>query len=184
VNIKRCLVGALLAVGLVFATLSPAMATDGPEGVPITHGHYFTDASIGSVATPLSLAYAWLDKGKTWSFSAPGHPSDVTLKFQSDDNLVMYKNGTTVLWASHTVGSGATQLLFQRDGNLVLYTAGYQKAVWSSKSQNKCLSPEQPALSTQSDGNMVIYCGTVLILGGEFGWLGDKAVWSTRTNGS
>ncbi|MEZ0091775.1 hypothetical protein [Streptacidiphilus sp. EB129] len=49
------------------------------------------------------------------------------LDMQTDGNLVEYKTdhnqGTReVCWASNTMNSGATHVVYQRDGNFVLYT--------------------------------------------------------------
>jgi hypothetical protein len=55
---------------------------------------------------------------------SPG--GNVLLQMQSDSNLVLYgatSSGWVPLWATNTVGSGATLAAFQSDGNLVLYTA-------------------------------------------------------------
>ncbi len=125
----------------------------------------------------MSLPYAWLNRGSTWTFG------NVDLILQNDGNLVMYRKGnhSIVYWKTNTVGSGATQLLFQRDGNLVLYTANYARAVWASGTSNKCGGWETPALSTQGDSNMVVYCAT-RIGNGSASWAMDD-IWSTKTNG-
>ncbi len=84
------------------------------------------------------------------------------LIFQTDSNLVLYKSGGVPIWATMTVGNGATRMVMQGDGNLVLYDkAG--KPVWNSG------TPGHPGarLIMQGDGNAVIY-------GPD-----NKALWST-----
>lgn len=170
--LRSTLTTAAVVAALLVGTQSPALAVTGPEGLPIVAGAYFPDVTVGGVHTPLSLPYAWLDKGKTWSFG------NVDLVLQTDGNLVMYRHGnhSIIYWKTNTAGSGATQLLFQHDGNLVLYTSGYARAVWSSGTHNRCTSAETPALSLQSDSNFVIYC-----------WANNRSylhwVWATGTAG-
>ncbi|MFB9321996.1 hypothetical protein [Cryptosporangium minutisporangium] len=72
-----------------------------------------------------------------------------------------------------THNMNATQMLWQQDGNLVLYTAGYARAVWSSRTHNKCTGSRFPYLTTQSDNNLVIYCGAE----------GTNALWASNTAG-
>jgi hypothetical protein len=158
-------------VALLIGAQQPALA-NGPEGLPVTLGAYYPNSYVGSVHTPLSLPYQWLDRGNTWSFG------NVDLVMQTDGNLVMYRhnNHSIVYWASNTSGSGATQLLLQRDGNLVLYTAGYARAVWASHTPNKCYTSETPAISLQSDSNFVIYCRA-----NNASYI--RPIWATGTNG-
>ena len=52
------------------------------------------------------------------------------LKFQADQNLVLYEDGVAV-WASHTAGSGGYKLHMQNDGNVVLYTEDLNP-LWST----------------------------------------------------
>jgi len=62
---------------------------------------------------------------------------------QTDSNLVIYSvtsSGWVPLWATNTVGSGASHAEFQSDGNLVLYTP-QGTPVWSSGTySNPCAS--------------------------------------------
>lgn len=77
------------------------------------------------------------------------------LLFQSDGNLVVYKNEPSIanaLWASQTHGKPAVICTMQSDGNLVLYDAGV-RAFWSS---NTYVHPGS-RLIMQDDGNLVIY---------------------------
>lgn len=74
------------------------------------------------------------------------------LTFQNDGNLVLYyKNSSSPIWASNTVGKG-TRAIFQSDGNLVVYNISNQ-AVFSSNTNNK----KAEKLTVQDDGNLVIY---------------------------
>jgi len=163
---------ATAVAALLIGVQQPASAATGPEGVPITLGAYYPNVYVGTVHTPLSLPYQWLDQGNTWSFG------NVDLAMQTDGNLVMYRHNdhSIVYWKTDTKGKGATQLLFQRDGNLVLYTAGYKDHVWASNTNNKCYSYETPALSLQSDSNFVIYCRA-----NDFSYI--RYIWASGTNG-
>jgi len=78
-----------------------------------------------------------------------------TVYLQGDGNLVLYSNssaGMKAVWASWTVGTGASQLIMQADGNLVLYTDSF-KPVWSTGTGNKGSS----YFKMQEDGNLVLY---------------------------
>lgn len=86
------------------------------------------------------------------------------LYLQTDGNLVLY-SPTKAIWASNTVGSGATQLIMQADGNLVLYNKQGQP-VWNSGTPGH--GPSN--LNVQPDGNLVIYANS-------------GATWASNTNG-
>lgn len=79
--------------------------------------------------------------------------SAVALVPQPDSNLVLTRTDTgRAMWASSTVGSGATTLSMQTDGNLVLYRPGGH-AFWAA-------SPHDHTgvkFTLQGDGNGVIY---------------------------
>jgi hypothetical protein len=90
---------------------------------------------------------------------------DYTLIMQGDDNLVLYQ-GSTALWASNTVGSGADEAIMQGDGNLVLYTSS-GTPVWASNTAGNAGA----YLDVQNDGNVVIYSAS------------GTALWSTGTAG-
>ena len=90
----------------------------------------------------------------------------ITLVFQADGNLVLYKKNGAPIWASGSQGKGGTRVDFQTDGNLVIYN-GSNKAVWSTGTHNKGVT----SLVAQTDGNLVIYDG------------GRKSKWDTNTNG-
>jgi hypothetical protein len=68
----------------------------------------------------------------------------------------------------HVQGHRDAQADQRRSGHL-LYTAGYAKAVWSSK----CTGLKFPYLATQSDNNLVVYCGIE----------GTNALWVSNTAG-
>ncbi|CAJ1394019.1 unnamed protein product, partial [Effrenium voratum] len=53
--------------------------------------------------------------------------------------------------------NGMYKLFLQNDANLVIYDI-YDRATWSSDTQNKCPNAS-PELVLQSDGNLVLYCG-------------------------
>lgn len=100
------------------------------------------------------------------------HPGEVkisqngqySLAFQKDSNLVIY-NIQHPLWATDTVGKGATLLVFQGDGNLVLYRNS--TPLWSS---NTAGNPSA-VLNFQTDGNLVIYKNS-----------SGPELWSTHTS--
>lgn len=71
---------------------------------------------------------------------------------QGDGNLVQYTAGGGVVWATMTMGSGATWMAMQSDGNLVLYTASGAPR-WSSGTGGMGPSSAQ----VQGDGNLVVY---------------------------
>jgi hypothetical protein len=73
------------------------------------------------------------------------------LVLQGDGNLVLY-SPTRAIWASWTVGTGASKLVMQSDGNLVLYRSDWTP-VWDSHSGGKGSS----RLIIQPDGNLVVY---------------------------
>jgi hypothetical protein len=74
------------------------------------------------------------------------------LSYQGDGNLVLYQNNGEVLWASHTAGTTAGEVVMQQDGNLVVYNRG-GRAVWASGTA----SHPGSHLEVQVDGNVVIY---------------------------
>ena len=62
-----------------------------------------------------------------WAPSGAGN----RLILQADQNLVLY-SGSTVVWASNTVGSGAIWLSMRDDGTFALFNAANQE-VWASE---------------------------------------------------
>lgn len=61
------------------------------------------------------------------------------LDMQSDGNLVFY-SGSVTLWATGTVGSGATVLMMWPSGNLTLYASGWVQ-VWTAPLRSGVNSP-------------------------------------------
>jgi Alpha-L-arabinofuranosidase B, catalytic/Carbohydrate binding module (family 6) len=90
---------------------------------------------------------------------------DYSLIMQGDGNLVLYQ-GSTALWASNTVGSGADEAIMQGDGNFVLYTSA-GSPVWASNTPGN----SGAYLEVQNDGNVVVYSASGTVL------------WSTGTAG-
>jgi hypothetical protein len=78
------------------------------------------------------------------------------LAYQSDGNLVLYKNYSNrdrrSVWASNTNGSPVSRLSMQGDGNLVI-GPGWGPAPWASNTDGNPGS----RLLVQDDGNVVIY---------------------------
>ena len=87
------------------------------------------------------------------------------LIMQGDGNLVLYE-GSTALWASNTVNSGAAKAIMQGDGNFVLYTSS-GAAVWASNTAGN----SGAKLTLQNDGNLVIYSSS------------GAALWASNTSG-
>ncbi|GAA0235289.1 hypothetical protein [Cryptosporangium japonicum] len=173
---RRVIITVLVAAASVLFAAGPAQAfpatacdrTAGPEGRPGDYKDY-TSPLDRTVWTHNMYACQWLDNGKSWTF----YKGTATLRMVNGD-LGVYNKAGVRKWHTNTAGSGATQMLWQQDGNLVLYTSGYGRAVWASNTANKCdRYSEFPILATQSDNNLVIYCGIA----------GTKAIWATHTNG-
>ena len=87
------------------------------------------------------------------------------LILQGDGNLVLYE-GSTALWASNTVNSGAVKATMQGDGNFVLYTSA-GSPVWASNTAGN----SGAKLSLQNDGNLVITSASGAVL------------WASNTSG-
>lgn len=85
------------------------------------------------------------------------------LIFQVDGNLVLYKNGSQVIWAVNVQNciptpNVAVRARFETDGNLSIYYAlqnnpTQEFSVWSTNTQGHPNS----RLIVQNDGNVVIY---------------------------
>jgi pimeloyl-ACP methyl ester carboxylesterase len=86
--------------------------------------------------------------------------------YQTDGNLVLYRNDGTPLWASHTSGTAAGQAAMQGDGNLVIYDT-YGTPLWASHTNGYAGA----WLQVETSGNVVVYAP------------GGAPVWSTGTAG-
>lgn len=108
-----------------------------------------------------------------------------TLVMQHDGNLVLYRyinNNLSVLWASHTMNSGAHRLEMQADGNLVLYRPD-NTPVWASNTVGHSSLPNnQNTLILQTDGNLVMYRQAHAVVGGAIKKVYDVVPWATGTN--
>lgn len=91
----------------------------------------------------------------------------VYLIFQSDGNLVVYRNDGAVVWHSDTYGKGGRQAVMQADGNFVIYGQGGE-ALWHTGTGG---SPGAYA-QIQSNGAFVICTGTPLWA--RVGWAPSK----------
>jgi hypothetical protein len=126
-----------------------------------------------------------LYRGKTalWSSVTGGNPGGYAA-MQTDGNLVVYSASGTALWSSVTGGNAGAHLAVQDDGNLVMYSkAG--KALWwrniyiATLPEGYKLDGGQAVVSAnreyflteQTDGNLVLYKGSVT--GGP-----HKVVWA------
>lgn len=84
---------------------------------------------------------------------------------QFDGNLVLYKNGTQVLWSNNKSGQRVHFTAMQTDGNFVTYNTLFQSIFSSNTSGNP-----GAVIIMQDDGNLVIYRNGI-------------ARWSTNTGG-
>jgi hypothetical protein len=84
------------------------------------------------------------------------------LIMQGDGNLVLYKTGQGVIWATNTEGKGKGpyKLVFQSDNNLVIYDS-IGSVLWATNTEGKTAT----RLILQNDGNLVIYNGHTPIWG-------------------
>jgi hypothetical protein len=117
-----------------------------------------------------------------WASNTGGRPN-ARLVMQTDGNLVIY-HGSVPIWASHTQNNPGAYLILQDDGNLVMRAAD-GRVIWSPNAVPTRLysgqqlfgdrnwqvfSPDRRyRMVMQSDGNAVIYDGSV-------------AIWASHTN--
>ena len=147
-----CASASVPAASLAAWSVVPGAA---PAGTPVP-ANCPNPATCGTLTANQSLAI-----GQTL-VSCDGR---FTLTMQSDGNLVLYQ-GSTALWATNTVNSGATKAIMQGDGNFVLYTAA-GKPVWASNTAGNAGA----RLVAQNDGNLVIVAA------------GGAALWASNTGG-
>jgi hypothetical protein len=136
-------------------------------GTQATTAKHLGSVSIGLSASSTSSSCGELTANQelTSNQSLASCNGDYTLIMQSDGNLVLYQ-GSTALWASGTVGSGADEAILQDDGNFVVYTSA-GSPVWASNTAGDT----GDYLDVQNDGNVVIYSSS------------GAALWSTGTAG-
>ena len=87
--------------------------------------------------------------------------------YQSDGNVVLYRQDGGALWSTNTAGQATTRLTMQGDGNLVLYNGN--SPVWSTGPSAGSTSAK---LVVQNDGNAVIYRSNGVI------WSTNSAAWA------
>ena len=78
--------------------------------------------------------------GESSIWSANGPDNNVKeFIFQTDSNLVVYRNDKSVAWGAGLAGRTPKgwKLVMQNDGNLVMYD-GDGKVVWNTATYNKC----------------------------------------------
>jgi hypothetical protein len=73
---------------------------------------------------------------------------------QTDGNLVLYRNDSSVAWSTQTFVLG-TSVVMQADGNFVLYTPSGQP-VWHTQTSGN----PGAFFNVQDDGNLVVYSST------------------------
>jgi len=76
----------------------------------------------------------------------------VSLDYQGDGNLVLYRNGSTVLWAAGTNWGNAGFAVMAGDGNCVLYDQGGNPYWWTGTQGNS-----GAYLGVSNSGGFVIY---------------------------
>lgn len=116
------------------------------KNTPITN----VNQNENSNALNKSILYPGLSYSKGTEWSNGNHK----LKFQMDDNLVLYINGhSAATWetSDKTMGKNADRLAMQIDGNLVIYDK-FGDAVWSSGTFNN----HGAYAELLSNGNFVI----------------------------
>lgn len=89
------------------------------------------------------------------------------LIYQSDGNLVLYRNDAVPLWHTQTYGTSPGRAIMQLDGNLVVYD-GSGTPIWASGT----VGFAGAWLVMQADGNLVIYSssGAPVWASGTSGW--------------
>lgn len=124
--------------------------------IPVGFGNNCSDVPSSTIG---------LDPGKVLDVgqSITQPDGNLTLKLQSDGNLVLYKNNKAI-WTANTYGSGATQLIMQLDGNLVLYD-GSRRPIWYTRTWGQPNSK----LVLQANGNLVVYSSS------------NAPLWATNT---
>jgi hypothetical protein len=142
-------------VGAASLTQWNVVAGGIPAGTPVP----------SSCAPPAGCATLGANQSLGSNGTLPSCDSRFTLVMQSDGNLVLYQ-GSTALWASNTVNSGATRASMQGDGNFVLYTAS-GTPVWASNTANN----PGASVTLQNDGNLVVHNAA------------GAVVWQTGTGG-
>ena len=143
---------AVLVTSLVAPIVMATPAAAAPPGCGGGPGASYETPWAG-ITVHLAYSCQWLDRGQSWYFG------NARMTLQNDGNLVIYDRAGRNRWSSRTSGSGATQLVFQKDNNLVLYTAGWARNVWSTRTGTVGCPNTIGRLGLQSDSNFVIYCG-------------------------
>lgn len=105
---------------------------------------------------PVNTDYLLPDESLGTDQSLSSVTGRYTLVYQSDGNLVLYRNRPgqewRALWASNSAGRPAGNCIMQGDGNLVIYgPAG--EYIWDTATDGNPGS----RLVVQDDGNVVIY---------------------------
>lgn len=94
-----------------------------------------------------------------------------TLRFQTDGNLVLYRNGVAI-WASNTAGKGATKAVIQ-DRELRLYDSNgkfvWSPALWKNQFGQWDYGTTTLYFAYQADGNLVMYGYDKIFWGGPEG---------------
>lgn len=75
------------------------------------------------------------------------------LTMQNDGNLVLYRNGSQVVWATNTASSNAYVAVMQADGNFVVYRDGDDLPLWNTGTTGLIAG----RLDLQDDENLVVY---------------------------
>jgi hypothetical protein len=99
----------------------------------------------------------YLPSGSTFNAGNSVSNGQYFFILQSDGNLVLYKNGGSVIWSTNTQNRGIDHASMQGDGNFVLYAR--TTPIWSTSTS----APENngSVFVVQNDGNLVMYAKTV-----------------------
>ncbi|MFI9326526.1 hypothetical protein ACIGZJ_03155 [Kitasatospora sp. NPDC052868] len=130
----------IVAAGLTFAVSPSASAADQSKALVLSTPDWYPNDYV-------SMSSNW-----------------VHLKFQSDGNLVLYRNWDgAVLWASGTSGWGLTRLSWSATGYIKLYKGNALACTIGD------VAAPGGRVAVQDDGNLVIYKSN------------GAAVWDTGT---
>lgn len=113
--------------------------------LPIWNSHTNDSSSIQSSTAKIFYPNTKIFPGQVFS------NGQYQLIFQTDGDLVLYKDGGRAIWSSGTAGRGATELWMQNDGNFVIYANG--RPIWLTSTQGN----SNAFFAFQPDGNLVIY---------------------------
>jgi hypothetical protein len=151
------------------------VAEDGSGSSVFSQSCYFTASTDRTVTAPTGQVLLGDNTVYTAAQNTSWKGPKTTLVFQTDGNLVVYRNSDGApLWGSGTNGHPDAALVMQKDGNLVIYDGVPSIAtndwvsgngLWNANTSGKTKAD----VVIQTDGNIVMYAP------------GVGPVWSTST---